>query len=162
MKGNRRNKADSLSRSSAVAVALLMVRTMQRVPLQLLWIIGQHLLHGLQRFRNRPFFQSSPFLPHKETHVSNTASLIPIHLHGKRKQCIWTDMKDLLSQLKQKCTSCRTMEECQLISPLGASGRAGDSLKMQGKHVEGWRTNISTKKADRLRLNQMCKYEQQS
>lgn len=55
-------------------------------------------------------------------------------------------MKDLLSQLKQKCTSCRTMEECQLISPLGASGRAGDSLKMQGKHVEGWRTNISTKK----------------
>lgn len=133
-----------------------MVRTVQRVPLQLFWIIGQHLLHGQQRFGDWPLFQSSPFLPHKETRVSNTASLIPIYLYGK---CI---MKDLLSQLKQKCTSCRTMDEGQLSSPLRASGRAGDSLKTQGKHVEGWRTNISTKKADRLRPNQMCKYEQQS
>lgn len=56
------------------------------------------------------------------------------------------DMKDLLSQLRQKCTSCRTMVADQLSSPLGASGRAGDSLKMQGKHVEEWRTNISEKK----------------
>lgn len=71
------------------------------------------------------------------------------------------DMKYLLSQLRQKCTSCRTMGAGQLSSPLGVSGRAGDSLKMQGKHIEGWRTNISAKKK-RLILNQMCKYEQQS
>lgn len=79
----RRDKADSLSGSSAVAVALLMVRTMQRVPLQLLWIIGEHLLHVQQRFGDWPLFQSSPFLPHKETQVSKMVSLIPIHLYEK-------------------------------------------------------------------------------
>lgn len=146
MKGMRIDEADSLSGSSAVAVALLMVRTMQRVPLQLFRIIGQHLLHGLQRFGDWPFFQSSPFLPHTQsTHQQHTFP-DPQSFIWKRKENIRKDIKDLLSQLRQKCTSCRTMGAGQLSSPLGASGRAGDSLRTQGEHVEGWRTNISAKK----------------
>jgi len=43
----------------------------------------------------------------------------------------------------------------QLSSPLGASGRAGDSLKMNGGQILAQKKNL-------LIPNQMCKYEQQS
>ena len=52
----------SLSRSSAVAVALLVVGAMQRVPLHLLRVVGQYLLHGLQSSGDGALLQSAPFL----------------------------------------------------------------------------------------------------
>lgn len=48
--GEEGKRASSLSGSPAVAVALLVVGAVQRVPLQFLSIVGEHLFHGLQCF----------------------------------------------------------------------------------------------------------------
>lgn len=106
----------------------------------------------------------------KNIHVNTLINRMPRFSRRCRNpalQIIYThkNLKHLLSQLRQKCTFCRTKATGQLSSPLWASGRAGESLKMQDKHEE-WHILAHTPKekktTDLLKANQMCKYEQQS
>lgn len=63
--------ATLLSRPAAVAVALLLVGAMGRVPLELLGLVGQHHLHRLQRPGDGAFLQRTSFLGKNRAQVTN-------------------------------------------------------------------------------------------
>lgn len=60
-----------LSRPAAVAVALLLVGAMGRIPIELLRLVGQHHFHCLQRLGDGAFLQRTAFLGGDRTQVNN-------------------------------------------------------------------------------------------
>lgn len=60
-----------LSRPAAVAVALLLVGAMGRVPVELLQLVGQHHFHCLQRLGDGAFLQCAAFLGGDKAQVTN-------------------------------------------------------------------------------------------
>ena len=58
-----------LSGATAIAVTLLLICPMLRVPLQCIRVIGQHLLHGHQGLRYGSLLKSAPFLLRVKTHT---------------------------------------------------------------------------------------------
>lgn len=60
-----------LSRPAAVAVALLLVGAMGRVPIELLRLVGQHHFHCLQRLGDGAFLQRAAFLGGDKAQVTN-------------------------------------------------------------------------------------------